>query len=136
MCGVAPIGFDVNGEAPPAEGVKAYDADADDGGAQILPGLTGDAGDNVLAGLDDDDTIRGGGGADAISGGAGADGIYGGAGDDVLDGGADADMLYGGAGQDILIGGAGGDIFVATSDLFDNANNALIVEDFFGHRRR
>ena len=100
------------------------------GGAEALPGLIGGAGDDVLAGLDDDDVLRGGAGADDISGGAGDDALYGGAGGDTIEGGAGGDMLYGEAGKDVLIGGAGGDVFVLSSDQFTDADSALIVEDF------
>jgi Ca2+-binding RTX toxin-like protein len=53
--------------------------------------LTGDAGANVLNGLQGNDTLKGGGGADSL---------YGGADNDMLKGGSGADLLHGGSGND------------------------------------
>ena len=48
----------------------------------------------MILGLDDADTINGGGGNDTIDGGGG---------NDTIDGGADDDQLIGGAGNDIFV---------------------------------
>jgi Ca2+-binding RTX toxin-like protein len=55
--------------------------------------LTGNALDNVLTGLDGNDTLSGGLGADTLSGGAS---------NDILDGGPGNDTLTGGTGIDIF----------------------------------
>ena len=89
--------------------------------------VTGDAGDNALAGdgvsnhidgLGGNDTLYGLEGDDRLAGGAGNDILYGGGsqyrwwapdGNDTLLGGAGDDTLYGGSGDDILSGGTGTD---------------------------
>lgn len=60
-------------------------------GADYIEYLYGQAGDDVLLGLDDRDFLSGG------------------AGDDLLDGGDSSDRLLGGDGDDELVGGNGGD---------------------------
>ena len=65
--------------------------------------LFGDMKDNILSGLDGDDTIYGGNGNDTINGDDGNDTLYG-------DNGNDA--LYGGAGNDTLDGGNGNDVYI------------------------
>ena len=72
--------------------------------------IIGNAGDNVIHGLDGDDRLYGDGGNDWISGGSGQDALYGGMGNDHLDGGSDNDILYGDVGNDILSGSTGDDI--------------------------
>jgi len=71
--------------------------------------LFGDMKDNILSGLDGDDTIYGGNGNDTINGDDGNDILYGDSGDDTLEGGAGNDNLQGGDGNDTLIGGADND---------------------------
>ena len=60
-------------------------------GSSFRDWLTGDDGDNVLAGGGGNDWINGAAGNDILLGGAGFDELRGGAGDDILDGGADDD---------------------------------------------
>jgi len=69
--------------------------------------IAGGAGNDVLFGSSQNDTINGGPGNDAISGGAG---------DDLLLGGPGADGINGGAGDDRIVGGPGADDFL-TSDF-------------------
>ncbi|MGH6803080.1 MAG: calcium-binding protein, partial [Methyloceanibacter sp.] len=71
--------------------------------------LTGDGGNNLLAGLAGDDTLIGNAGDDTLDGGAGVDNLTGGIGNDVLVGGTGNDTLNGDANNDTLIGGAGTD---------------------------
>jgi Ca2+-binding RTX toxin-like protein len=68
--------------------------------------LNGGAANEVLDGLEGDDSL--------VSG-AGNDGLFGRAGADTLDGGVGNDTLDGGDGSDVLIGGAGNDIYVIDS---------------------
>ena len=84
--------------------------------------VTGDLTDDVVAGTNMADTIKGAGGDDVLSGGSGDDLLYGEAGDDVLTGGDGDDNLYGGLGLDILDGGAGND-----TALFDSAEAGIVV---------
>ena len=65
--------------------------------------ITGDAGDNILNGGAEDDTIDGQAGNDELYGGGGQDLLLGGAGNDRLDGGTGADTMMGGAGDDIYL---------------------------------
>jgi hypothetical protein len=69
--------------------------------------ITGDSGNDTLAGADYADTLVGGGGDDSLVGGAGDDSLAGFAGNDTLYGGAGADHLSGGDGRDGLFGGIG-----------------------------
>ncbi|MDY6938593.1 MAG: PQQ-dependent sugar dehydrogenase [Cyanobacteriota bacterium] len=66
--------------------------------------------DDVLAGTDGDNFIRGLGGNDLIVGAAGDDTLQGDNGDDFLSGQADRDLLLGGTGNDTLTGGSEDDI--------------------------
>ncbi len=67
--------------------------------------LFGDMKDNILSGLDGDDTIYGGNGNDTINGDDGNDTLYGDNGNDALYGGAGNDTLDGGNGNDTIKGG-------------------------------
>jgi Ca2+-binding RTX toxin-like protein len=89
--------------------VQAFDADqvvrvAVDGGAGndliVAAHLSKPA---VLVGGAGNDVLFGGTNNDSLSGGAGGDILYGGAGDDTLNGGTGRDRLYGGAGDDVLV---------------------------------
>jgi Ca2+-binding RTX toxin-like protein len=88
------------------------------GQAATVLGLVGTAGDDVIVGTDDGETIRGLGGNDVICGrggndtigaGDGDDTVVGGAGDDTIRGVSGADRLFGNAGNDIITGAAGDD---------------------------
>ena len=83
--------------------------------------LTGVGGEDLLIGLDGDDTLQGGGGDDTLFGGRHVDTLQGGAGNDILHGGGYSDTLYGGAGNDELYGGGGDDTLEggAGNDQFD-----------------
>jgi len=71
--------------------------------------ITGDDGDNILAGF---------GGNDTVDGGAGDDNLQGGDGNDRLSGGDGTDLIFGQAGADTLNGGKGIDLVsYATSAL-------------------
>jgi Ca2+-binding RTX toxin-like protein len=84
-------------------------------GDQLLEGfadadtLDGGAGNDTIFGYDGDDSLLGGPGDDHLHGGNGNDRLEGGEGDDTLDGGDHADTLDGGAGDDVLDGGTGND---------------------------
>jgi Ca2+-binding RTX toxin-like protein len=67
--------------------------------------VEGTAGDDLIQGFSQGETINGGDGADEIYGHEGADTILGGAGNDELDGGDGEDSLAGGTGDDVLRGG-------------------------------
>ncbi|GKY89225.1 hypothetical protein STA1M1_30940 [Sinisalibacter aestuarii] len=69
-------------------------------GSDFADNLTGDDGDNWIAGRGGADTLAGGLGNDVIFGNAGSDNLLGGDNDDLLIGGAGADTLNGGTGQD------------------------------------
>jgi Ca2+-binding RTX toxin-like protein len=66
-------------------------------------------GDELIYGLEGNDTIDAGGGNDLIYGGSENDLIYGGSGNDRIYGESGNDILNGEAGNDILNGGAGND---------------------------
>jgi Ca2+-binding RTX toxin-like protein len=84
--------------------------------------LRGGGGDDVLRGGDGNDTLDGEAGNDRLEGGAGNDTLIGGIGDDQLDGGAGNDVLSGGVGDDRLDGGGGTD----TADYRDAANGMTV----------
>jgi Ca2+-binding RTX toxin-like protein len=69
-------------------------------GSAFSDTLDGDAGDNVLSGLDHMDILNGGAGNDTLIGGEAVDRLNGGDGNDILIGGADGDRLDGGNGSD------------------------------------
>jgi Ca2+-binding RTX toxin-like protein len=70
----------------------------------------GNAGNDALDGGDGDDTMYGWDGDDTLRGGNGVDRLYGDAGNDVVDGGAGDDTLFGWTGHDQLRGGEGNDV--------------------------
>jgi VCBS repeat-containing protein len=90
-----------------ASSTQTADLDGTAGGDYLV----GDARDNVIAGLDNNDQLYGQAGQDTLLGGKGHDLLNGGAGNDTLDGGSGNDILYGGAGHDLLTGGDGADVF-------------------------
>ncbi len=101
--------------------------------------LTGDAGANLILGLDGDDTLHGGGGDDFIDGGnnddtingdAGVDQLIGNTGNDTLNGGDGDDLIFGGAGNDTLNGDAGMDYFDADAgaDAIDGGADVDLVD--------
>lgn len=75
--------------------------------------MTGNGGDDIVAGGNGTDVLDGGLGYDELDGGAGNDTLFGGGGDyDSLVGGDGADTLDGGLGEDEMAGNAGNDIYV------------------------
>ncbi|HEY0024466.1 MAG TPA: calcium-binding protein, partial [Longimicrobium sp.] len=78
------------------------------GGADTLEG---GAGDDNLQGQDGNDLLLGGVGTDSLSGGSGADDLQGQDGNDYLYGDAGNDVFDGGAGNDYLSGGSGADLY-------------------------
>lgn len=89
--------------------------------------------DNIINGLDGNDTIRGYAGNDLIYGDEGNDIIQGGDGNDILLGGNGFDRVYGDDGDDIIYGSAGNDY------LFGGAGNDLFlfndINDYLGSDR-
>jgi Ca2+-binding RTX toxin-like protein len=110
-------------------------------------------GEDVVHGLDGDDTIDGGAFNDVLNGNNGVDDLFGGVGDDALNGGADNDDLFGGAdgdtlsgnegndtldgegGNDTLKGGAGNDASFGRdgNDTFDDAGGGVGATDVDTH---
>ena len=85
----------------------------------LLTGLTGGSGQDVIAGTDS---------AETLSGGGGSDGLYANGDDDVLDGGAANDLLEGGSGADTLTGGDGDDtVDGGASDVLSLDSIATLV---------
>ncbi len=76
---------------------------------------TGDAGDNVLRGSNEPDTLSGGGGDDRLYGYGARDRLYGDSGADRVFGGGGPDQLFGGQGFDRVFGD-GGDDFINVAD--------------------
>ena len=139
---IAPPDFDVNGEDPPAEGVRAYGEDIaaprlpspnlptppdDDAPAETDPAPISthptESGERLHV-SDDTNSVYGLGGNDRLYGGDGADALYGGAGNDMLIGGAGDDYFVGGFGIDVLINqGTDNDIFyLDTREIADNTD--------------
>ncbi len=83
------------------------DGDRVDAGDAILPGAAPD--DDLILGLEGNDTVLAGVGDDVVFGGADDDRLYGEDGNDELHGDDGQDILFGGAGDDALFGGAGDD---------------------------
>ena len=76
-----------------------------------------------IAGLEGNDTLRGGAGNDALNSGAGAD---------VISGGADNDLITGGLGIDRMYGGRGDDTFLIVRGDLNLSNNIDLIVDFQG----
>ena len=72
----------------------------------------GTAGNDVLEGTSNNDTMSGGLGSDRLNGSTGNDALSGGDGDDTLDGGTGTDSMIGGLGNDTYIVDAATDILV------------------------
>lgn len=79
--------------------------------------IAGGAGNDELSGANGNDVVLGGGGNDYLLGGAGSDRLFGDAGNDTLSGGGGNDQLYGSTGSNWLIGGAGNDKLFARGNL-------------------
>ncbi len=90
-------------------------------GNEVLKGsaegdsIQGFNGNDAIFGVDGADTIRGGNDNDRIYGGRGADKLYGGSGNDQVYGGDGSDVLFGQGGTNSLYGGLGNDIFFITN---------------------
>jgi hypothetical protein len=74
--------------------------------------IDGDAGDDILRGFDGNDTLYGGQGNDELRGDAGNDILHGNEGQDILYGNEGDDLLHGDAGNDELWGGVGNDTLI------------------------
>lgn len=95
--------------------------------------IQGGAGDDVLTGTFDQDTLWGGdgndvihgfGGSDSLRGDGGNDQLFGGDGTDSLDGGAGDDLVYGGSGDDAIRDSQGG----SDSLWGEDGNDAIVVD--------
>ena len=89
--------------------------------------IDGDAGDDTLWGNAGNDTLYGGTGNDTLYGNAGNDLLYGDAGNDTLEGNAGNDTLVGGTGNDRLEGGEGNDVYV-----FSKGDGEDVIEEANG----
>ena len=92
-----------------SEGGETTDGDDVLKGVWEAVTLRGGKGDDVLEGGWENDTLKGGKGFDILYGSWGDDTLKGGKGDDVLYGGWGDDILYGGKGDDVLEGSWGDD---------------------------
>jgi len=102
-----------DGDGDPADGVlhaTLYPATPAWTGTNGGDTYAGDGADNILLGLDGNDTLHGGEGNDTLAGDGGADYLYGDGGHDSLYGGSGNDHLYGDAGNDSLAGDSGDDL--------------------------
>ncbi len=81
-------------------------------GYEGLDKLYGGNGNDTLTGGEGNDELYGEADNDTLQGEEGQDILYGGTGDDNLQGGADADTLYGGEGNDTLDGGSDNDLMI------------------------
>lgn len=92
--------------------------------------IDGGAGDDVIFGQDDDDTLLGGSGNDRIDGGIDDDVIFGEEGNDYLLGGQGIDTIIGGIGNDTIDGGIGADNMSggADRDTFVNITQGDAVD--------
>ena len=91
--------------------------------------LSGDAGNDSLNGDNGDDNLYGGGGNDFLAGGAGNDMLRGGQGNDTLSGGAGVDVYRYGSGSTVNGEIFGNDVILADSN---NANDILYVRNTDG----
>ena len=89
--------------------------------------IDGDAGDDTLWGNAGNDTLYGGTGNDTLYGNAANDLLYGDAGDDTLYGNAGNDTLIGGEGKDYLVGGEGDDVYI-----FNKGDGEDVIEEANG----
>ncbi|MGF1607736.1 MAG: hypothetical protein ACFB22_15520 [Rhodothalassiaceae bacterium] len=112
-------------------GVDGLDLFAGGAGTDIL---LGQGGADVLSGEAGNDTLVGGAGKDALSGESGNDFLVGGSDNDRLSGGAGEDLLNGGSGNDVLIGGADSDrfVFTAGNDRIEDFQPGLDSLDLVG----
>lgn len=96
--------------------------------------LNGESGNDTLSGAGDPDTLSGGYGDDQVFGNGDADIIYGNMGGDSLHGGAASDWMFGGGGDDTLNGGADADVLAggygADRFAFDAGGGPDRVLDF------
>ncbi len=81
-----------------------------------IENVVGGLNDDILAGDDLANILKGRSGDDTLLGRDGADTLVGNTGEDTLDGGNDADELRGGYGNDLLLGGDGNDTLLGEGD--------------------
>ncbi|MCX5834445.1 MAG: hypothetical protein NTV99_08035 [Deltaproteobacteria bacterium] len=79
--------------------------------------LSGDSGDDAIAGGDGNDRLYSNGGSDVLYGQSGNDYIQGNNNDEILNGGSGDDTLFGSYGADLLEGGSGNDTLYGGYDL-------------------
>lgn len=95
----------------------------------IIENAQGNNGDDVIAGNQVGNTLKGLEGIDQIDGRGGDDKIFGDAGDDFLKGGRGSDHIYGGKNNDTLVGnGEGDDFYGETDHLYGGQGD----DDLFG----
>ncbi len=102
--------FDTTGTKPVNDVLKGLDGNDTLYGQNLQDDLSGGIGDDELYGENDQDHLYGDSGNDTLFGGSGVDTLEGGTGNDVLNGGDDdlaADLLIGGAGNDTYYLGYG-----------------------------
>lgn len=140
----AGVGFELTGTVAPAGGLEAvaYAQSGDLFASANLANNTPSAGDDVLYGTPNGDTLDAGAGNDialglagndTILGGDGNDLIHGGDGDDVLDAGDGDDVIYGGLGADQLTGGTGNDQLFGEwggdTYVYQSGHGEVIIDD-------
>ena len=122
-----------------AGSIRPVGINYDASGSAAAVTFIGTAGDNIIVGSNQNDTlsgaagddiISGGNGNDTINGGIGNDSLFGDAGNDTLSGNAGDDAMTGGAGNDALNGNAGDDVMTGSEGndtLNGNAGNDTAV---------
>lgn len=124
---------DTYGQIPRLHQVAGGDGDDTLLGSTTADSMVGGAGNDLiyggldedsLEGGDGDDTIYGENGNDTITGLVGNDVLSGGKGNDNLDGGDDNDVVYGDDGNDSILGGVGDDTLWG-----NNGNDTISGED-------
>lgn len=108
-------------------------------GSGFADSVDGEAGDDLVRGRSNDDTLSGGADNDTIYGDSGADSVDGGTGDDLIAGRSGQDTLLGNDGTDTIFGGSGPDSirggngadFIrgnqGSDSLFGDADNDTII---------
>ena len=92
-------------------------------GGNLQDDISGDVGADALYGENDEDFLYGDAGNDTLWGGMGADNLFGGEGDDVLDGGV-GDLAI-----DLLSGGAGNDTYYLSYGVTDTIRDNGLASD-------
>ncbi|MEZ4320804.1 MAG: calcium-binding protein [Myxococcota bacterium] len=106
---LAPTGSKLVATAHGRDGDDSIDGSDSTEAVEYSEYLLGDGGVDNIAGFAGDDVIYGGSEADTLNGGTGEDWIYGEGGNDTIYGGGDDDHLYGGTNIDTIRGEGGDD---------------------------